>query len=468
MGTRALSKSKAQEKMALFVTALSSFMGPFVISSVNVALPAIQKEFAADAVTLSWVATALLLAIAVFLIPMGRIGDIHGRKKVFAGGLMVYTLASLAGVFTCHMPMLIAVRVFQGIGAAMFVTTGMAILISVFAPHRRGRAIGVYVSAVYVGLCVGPIAGGLLTHYLGWRSVFAVAVPFGVASVWVSLRYLEGEWADARGQKFDLAGSLLYAAAVSLLVYGASLLPQPPAAWYLAAGALALIAFAGFELHRRDPVFDVRLFAANRLFAFSCLAALIHYAATFALAFLLSLYLQYIKGLDPRTAGIILVAQPLVMAVCSPLAGRLSDRIEPRLISSVGMMLTSAGLLLFSFLGTMTTIARIVATLVMIGFGFALFSSPNMNAIMGAVDKRFFGIASGAVAAMRLLGQMASMAVAMVVLSVFMGRHAITPAHYGPFLESVRISFKIFSVLCVAGTVFSLARGNLRHRLPDS
>ncbi len=178
-------------------------------------------------------------------------------------------------------------------------------------------------------------------------------------------------------------------------------------------------------------------FVASRLFASSCLAAPIHDAATFALAFLLSLYLQYIKGLGPRTTGIILVAQPLVMAVCSPLR-------------------------------TMTTIACIVATLVMIGFRFALFSSPNMNAIMGAVDKRFFGIASGAVAAMRLLGQMASMTVAMVVFSVFMGRHPIAPAHYESFLGSVRISFKIFFVLCVAGTVFSPARGSLRHGWLDS
>ncbi len=441
-------------------------MGPFIISSVNVALPAIQKEFAADAVTLSWVATALLLAVAVFLIPMGKIGDIYGRKKVFTGGLAVYTAASLAGVFTVCMPMLIAVRVLQGVGTAMFVTTGMAILTSVFPPHKRGRAIGVYVAAVYIGLSVGPFAGGLLTWYVGWRSIFGVVVPFGAASVWVSLRYLRGEWADARGQKFDVTGSLLYAAAVFLLVYGASRLPRPSAVYFLAVGAFLLAAFVRFALHTRDPVFDVRLLRSSRLFSFSCLAALTHYAATFALGFLLSLYLQYIKGLDPRTAGTILVAQPLVMAVFSPLAGRLSDRIEPRRIASAGMALTATGLLLFSFLAPDTPVACILATLVLFGFGFALFSSPNMNAIMGAVDRRFFGIASGAVAATRLLGQMASMAVAMLIFSVFIGRRQITPVNYEAFLRSVRVSFTVFFVLCVVGIVFSVTRGNLRPGRP--
>jgi len=452
----------SQEKAVLFVATLSSFMGPFMISSVNVALPAIQQEFGADAVALSWVATALLLAVAVFLIPLGKIGDIYGRKTIFTLGLVVYTLASLAGAFSTSMTMLIAVRVFQGFGTAMFVTTGMAIVTSVFPPERRGRAIGFYVTAVYIGLSVGPFAGGLLTQHLGWRSNFGVVVPFGAASIWVTLKYLKGEWADARGETFDIPGSLLYATSVFLLVYGASLLPRLPAVYLILAGALALIAFVLVELRTPQPVFDVRLFSGNKLFVYSCLAALINYAATFAVTFLVSLFLQYIKGLPPQAAGTILVAQPVVMAFLSPLAGRLSDRIEPRLISSAGMTLTVLGLLLFALVGTETSEYYIIATLLVLGFGFALFSSPNMNAIMGAVDKKFFGIASGTVAVMRVLGQMTSMAIAMVVFAVFMGREQITPNNYDLFLKSVKISFSIFAVLCTFGIFFSFSRGTLR------
>ena len=456
--------NKSLEKSALFVATLSSFMGPFTISSVNVALPAIQMEYSANAVLLSWVATSLLLAVAVFLVPMGKIGDIYGRKKIFTWGLALYTLASFFAVFAVSIKMLIIMRVFQGFGAAMFVTTGMAIITSVFPPQKRGRAIGVYVSAVYIGLSVGPFAGGLLTQHLGWRSIFAVVVPFGAASVFVAMKYLKGEWADARGEKLDIAGSLLYGLSILALVYGASLLPDAVAVYLVLAGFLGLGAFVRLELRTKFPVFEVRLFSENRLFTFSSLAALINYSATFAVTFLLSLYLQYIKGMSPQVAGTILVAQPVVMAVFSPVAGRLSDRIEPRKIASMGMTLTAAGLFCFVFLGWHTPKIFILCILVMLGFGFALFSSPNMNAIMGAVEKRFLGLASGTVATMRLLGQMTSMAIAMVVFAVTIGREQITPSNYDLFLKSVRVCFLILASLCTIGIFFSLFRGELRRK----
>ena len=190
--------------------------------------------------------------------------------------------------------------------------------------------------------------------------------------------------------------------------------------------------------------------------------ALINYSATFALTFLLSLYLQYIKNMAPQYAGSILIAQPIVMAFFSPLAGRLSDRIEPRLIASAGMMMTAMGLFSFVFISTGTSIAVIVLTLAFLGFGFSLFSSPNMNAIMSAVEKRYFGIASGTVATMRLLGQMASMAITMVVFVVFIGREPISLSNYDQFLKSLRVAFLIFSSLCTIGILFSMFRGEIR------
>jgi EmrB/QacA subfamily drug resistance transporter len=410
-----LTPDKSLEKSALIVATLTSFMGPFTISSVNVALPTIQAEFSADAVLLSWVATSYLLAMAVFLVPFGKAADIYGRKKIFAWGLVLYTFSSFLAVFSFSMKILIAMRVIQGFGSAMFVTTGMAILTSVFAPSKRGRAIGIYVSAVYIGLSVGPFAGGFLVRYLGWRSIFAVVVPFGAVSVFMTMRYLKGEWADARGEKLDIRGSVLYGFSILALVYGASLLPQRIAVYLIIVGLTGLGLFIRLEMRVRYPVFEVRLFNQNKLFAFSSLAALINYSATFALTFLLSLYLQYIKNIPPQYAGSILIAQPIVMAVFSPLAGRLSDRIEPRLIASAGMMITAIGLFSFVFIGAGTATILIVLTLAFLGFGFSLFSSPNVNAIMSAVERRYFGIASGTVATMRLLGQMASMAITLRV-----------------------------------------------------
>ena len=444
------------------VATLTSFMGPFTVSSVNVALPAIQADFSADAVILSWVATSYLLAIAVFLVPFGKAADIYGRKKIFTWGLILYTFSSFLAVFSFSMKMLIAMRIIQGLGSAMFVTTGMAILTSVFAPAKRGRAIGIYVSAVYIGLSAGPFAGGFLVRYIGWRSIFAVVVPFGALSVFMTMRYLKGEWADARGEKLDLSGSLLYGLSILALVYGASLLPQSVAVYLIIGGLAGLGVFIRIETRVRYPVFEGRLFRQNKLFTFSSLAALINYSATFALTFLLSLYLQYIKNIGPQYAGTTLIAQPVVMAVFSPLAGRLSDRIEPRLIASAGMMMTAIGLFSFVFLGDDTATVLIVLTLAFLGFGFSLFSSPNMNAIMSAVERRYFGIASGTVATMRLLGQMTSMAITMVVFAIFIGREPISPSNYDQFLKSVQVAFLIFSSLCTIGIVFSMCRGELR------
>jgi len=450
------------ENSTLTVATLTSFLAPFMISAVNVALPDIQADFAASAVMLSWISTAYLLSTAVFLVPVGKIADIYGRKKYFSRGLMLLVLSSALSALAPSVLMLIAFRVLQGVGAAMIITTGMAILTSVFPPHRRGRAIGIYVAAVYVGLSVGPTAGGVMTQHFGWRSIFWAVVPLGIFSIIVTRTCLRGEWKGAPGDKFDLIGSLLYGPSLVALIYGASFLPAPVAFLGVGLGVAGLIAFAVRQASVRYPVFDVCLFQNNRVFAFSSLAALINYAATFAVTFLMSLYLQYVKGFPPQTAGFILLFQPVIMAALSPFAGRLSDRIEPRWIASCGMGLTALGLLRLVFLGPETSTEAIIGILCLLGLGFALFSSPNMNAIMGAVEKKYFGIASGAVATMRLLGQMLSMAIATVVFTLIMGSAQISASNLPLFLKSAKIVFVIFTFLCAAGIYFSMARGRLR------
>lgn len=453
----------ALERSALIVATLTSFMGPFMISSVNVALPTIQVELQMDAVQLSWIATAYLLAMAIGLVPAGKIADIHGRKKVFATGLGVYTLGTGLAIFAGSATMLIALRAVQGLGAAMFVTTGMAIITSIFPPNKRGKVIGLYVAAVYIGLSVGPFAGGFLTHYLGWRSIFLVMLPLGLFTLLLTLYYLKGEWVGEPGQKLDVVGCLLYASAILALVYGATQLPSTPGILLLLAGFILISVFFRHQLTARFPVFDIQLFTGNRTFAYSSIAALLNYSATFAVTFLLSLYLQYLKGMSPQTAGTVLMAQPIVMAVLSPMTGKLSDRIEPRLLATAGMSLTVLGVILFSTLQPDTASYLIVANLILLGTGFALFSSPNMNAIMGAVEKRHYGLASGTVATMRLLGQMFSMAMATIVLTLIVGRQAIVPENYSLFLRSIHTVFIICALLCLTGVYFSWFRGALLH-----
>jgi EmrB/QacA subfamily drug resistance transporter len=456
-----LKSNSALERSALIVATLTSFMGPFMISSVNVALPAIQADLQLDAVQLSWIATAYLLAVAIGLVPAGKIADIHGRKRIFATGLIVYTIGASLAAFANSAAVLIGLRAIQGLGAAMFVTTGMAIITSIFPPNKRGKVIGIYVAAVYIGLSVGPLAGGFLTHHFGWRSIFIIMLPFGLFSLLLTLHYLKGEWLGEPGQKLDIGGCLLYASAILALVYGATRLPSTLGIVLLLAGLLLLYIFIRHQLATRFPVFDVQLFAGNKTFAYSSLAALLNYSATFAVTFLLSLYLQYLKGMSPQMAGSVLMAQPIVMAVLSPIAGRFSDRIEPRLLATAGMIITVIGVALFSMLQPDTESYLIVANLILLGTGFALFSSPNMSAIMGAVEKRHYGLASGTVATMRLLGQMFSMAMATVVLTLIVGRQAINPGNYDLFLRSIHTVFLISAVLCLSGVYFSWCRGAL-------
>lgn len=276
---------------------------------------------------------------------------------------------------------------------------------------------------------------------------------------------LKGEWAEARGEKFDLTGAVIYALALVSLIYGFSLLPTLPGAVLTTIGVLGILTFVWWETKTVSPVLNVSLLRNNHVFLFSNLAALINYSSTSAIAFLLSLYLQYIKGLSPQNAGLVLIYQPVVMAIFSPLAGRLSDRIEPRIVASTGMALTAIGLFGFTFLNGVTTQTYIMADLMLLGLGFALFSSPNTNAIMSSVEKRFYGVAAAMVGTMRLTGQMLSMAMAMVVFALYIGRVQITPEYYPLFLRSAQAAFIIFAALCCGGILASLVRGNVRSNL---
>ncbi len=447
------------KRVVLLVAAMASFLTPFMATSINIALPTIGKEYAADAVTLSWITTAYLLAAAVFLVPMGRLADIRGRKKVFLTGMIGYTVVSFLCTLATSEAMLIGLRALQGFTDAMMFGTSTAIVTSVYPPEQRGRALGVTVASVYTGSALGPFVGGFLTQAFGWRSIFLFTTLLGLIVVAMTLWRMRGEWADARGQKMDMIGSLLYGVALLGIMYGFRLLPSLNGGLLFVAGAAVLAGFIVREGRTTYPVMEVSLFRRNTVFAFSSLAALINYAATYAISFLLSLYLQYVKGMSPWNAGLVLLAQPVMMAIFSPLAGRLSDRIEPRVLASVGMAMSATGLLLTAFLGTATPLVTIVLILILCGLGFALFSSPNTSAIMGSVERRQYGVASATTGVMRLIGQMLSMGVAALIIAIYVGQVEITPDRYAAFLRAFRVGFLVFAALCVIGIAASLARG---------
>lgn len=449
----------------LIVATVTSFLTPFMGSSINVALPPIAEEFAADALTMSWVPTVYLLAAAVFLLPFGRLADMHGRKRIFTIGIAVYTLGSLFAAMAPSILWLIILRMAQGIGGSMIFGTGVAIVTSVYPAAQRGRALGIIVGAVYLGLSMGPFIGGILTHNFGWRSLFLVNVVMGLLPLVLVLTRVHGEWRSEDRGRFDLAGAFIYGIALVTLMYGFSQLPGTPGAIFASVGVIGIAVFVVWEGRVPSPLLRMSLFRENTLFAFSNLAALINYSATFAVTFLVSLYLQYTKGFTAQDAGTILVAQPVMMTLLSPWAGRLSDRIQSRIVASIGMGATVVGLLLLSFLQQNSPLWYVILCLVCNGIGFGLFSSPNTNAVMGSIAKQYYGVASATVGTMRLTGQMLSMGIAMLVLAIFVGPVAITPEYFPEFMDSCRTTFLIFAAFCIVGVFVSLKRGNVDRGL---
>ncbi len=447
------------------IVAFTSFMGTFLISSVNIALPAIEKSFELNAVTLSWVITSFLLATAMFLLPVGRLGDLTGIRRIFKIGVIIFFVASLACGLAGSGFWLILFRYVQGVGASFTSTTGPAILVSAFLPQHRGRVLGISVSAVYLGLAFGPFAGGLLTQYLGWRSIFFTASSLGIITAIIAFLYLGKDETSGKLSSLRISywGTLFYMIGLVALVYGSSNIPST-GAWLIMGGGLAsLVVFWLVESKALSPVFETRLFTQNRLFAFSNIAALINYSATFAIVFLMSLYLQKVQGFSPRDAGFVLIAQPVMMALFSPVAGRLSDRVQPRYLTSLGMLMCTMGLASFIFLTPNTPLWLIVLLLVLVGLGFGLFSSPNMNTIMSSVNKKYYGTASGTAASMRVLGQIASMTIATLFFAAIIGKQAIEAVPEGLFMQAMRWGFVCFTLICMAGIYFSFKRGSIKR-----
>jgi len=433
-------------------------------SSVNIALPAIGEEFALDAVTLSWVATSAVLAAAIFLVPFGRLGDIYGRKRVFTCGVFAYTGSALLCALATSAPMLIAFRFTQGMGGAMIFGTGTAILTSAFPARERGKALGVSVAAVYLGLTLGPSLGGFLTHQFGWRSVFLSNLPVGLMVLLLVALRLKGEVAEARGEKFDLFGSALYCGSLVATIYGFSILPDALGGGLILLGLLGLVAFALVESRAKSPLLEVGLFWENRAFAFSNLAALINYSATFGVGFLLSLHLQYVQGFTAQEAGLVLIAQPLLMIFVALLSGWLSDKMRPQILAGLGMALTTISLLTLIDLGGETSIESVLVSLAILGLGVGLFSSPNTNAVMSSVPPRFYGVASSTLGTMRLSGHMLSMGMVMLAFSLYMGRVAISPESIDLFTRSAQATFAAFAVLSFGGIFASMAGGRRGRR----
>jgi EmrB/QacA subfamily drug resistance transporter len=443
--------------VALIILAVTSLMITFMMSAVNVAVKTIGEDLAMEAVLLGWVVTAMTLPQAALLLPAGRLADIYGRKKIFIFGMGLFTISSFLCAIANSGMLLVAFRVLQGISGGMVFGISVAIVTSIFPAEERGRAYGISMAASFLGLTSGPFLGGVLTQHLGWRSIFYISACLFLVSLLLVLWKLKGEWAEARGQRFDFVGSVVFSLSLIVVMYGFSVLTTVLGVVLFILGISGLLAFVRWEVKVESPIFNIGVFRKNTVFVFSNLAALINYSATYAATFFMSLYLQYIQGFSPQTAGLILMASSVIMTIFAPVAGRLSDRFEPRKVAAIGMALSGVALVLLIFLTEATAVWYIVTSLVVSGLGIASFSSPNTNAVMGSVERQFFGVASGTQGTMRSSGMMLSMGIIMILFSIYIGKAEIIPENYPAFLESSRVGFVIFAALCFGGVFAQLA-----------
>jgi len=442
-------------KSVLFVTCTAASLVPLMGSALNLALPYINADFSLSATQSGWIMASYLLSTAIFQIPCARLADIFGRRKIFILGVIIFLLFSvLCGLAFTGMSLIIF-RFLSGIGSSMMFATNMAILTAVVPPEKRGWALGINAGTVYFSLAVGPFVGGFLTQTLGWHSIFFLAAIMSVVVLIGAIVLLKYEWKSEAGRKFDYIGTGIYAIGLCSLIYGFSILPDLLGFVLSGSGVIVLTLFTFYEKKLAYPVFNVNIFFKNRIFKHASLSALINYSATTSISFMLSLYLQYVRGLTPTQAGLILVGQSFIMALATLQSGKLSDKVSPAKLAALGMMIISIGLICLCFLTETTSYIYIFCVLAFIGLGFGIFSSPNTNVIMSSVDKQEYGLASATTGTMRLVGQAFSMGLAMMAMSLMIGEVPLSSEVSLQLIDSIRIAFVISAGLCLFGVYSS-------------
>ena len=467
--TTANKTDKVSPTVTLVIVAAVQFLVPFLFSSINVALPVIGRELNASAVQLGLIITVLALANTAVLLPVGRFADIYGRKRIFIIGTVILAISTLALGMAHSINIFIALRFVQGVGSAMIIATSFAILTTVFPPQRRGRAMGIVVAMVYLGISIGPSLSGIIVSHLGWRWVFFIVFAIILLALLMTLIWLKGEWAISKGEPYDYLGAVIFFISLCILIPGAvQIIDLDMAKWLVLSGVVGLGLFVWVEWKSPYPLLDLRLLIDNLAFTFSNLATFFNYASASSFVFFLSLYLQYVKALSPQDAGMLIIIQPVVQAMLALFTGRLADIYPPSRIATLGMIFCAFGLVAAALINPHTSYIYFVVVMVLLGMSYGLFSTPNMTAIMNSVGPRHHGTASSMVSTMRNTGMLFSTTTITVILSLYLGDQPITRSNIPQFIESMRSSLFLFSALSLLGTIFSMVKGQLATSLSAS
>jgi len=445
---------KELKRDLLIVGILVSFLTPFVRASINLALPAIAYEFDLSAVSLTLISTVYLLVNAILYIPFGRVGDIYGRKRIFQYGLIIFTISSFISAFSTSGEIFLFTRIFQAVGNAMVFANLNAMVSSAFPTNERGRAFGLTSMGVFVGLIFGPILGGAITEIVGWRTLFYVDTLIGIIAIFAITRF-KHDWVDAEGEKLDILGSFLLGISLIFIIYGFSDSTNSYSLFLIVTGIIGLLAFYLVEKRVAFPLINLGLFK-SKSFTFGNITAFINYGAFVSVGFILTLYLQYLKGYSPLTAGLIVSIQSIIMVIVSPYAGRLSDKIDPRNVSAAGMVLTTVGVVLMALINYDNATYLGGLSLIIFGAGIGLFYSSNTKVVMSAVDNKYFGIASATLSNVRSMGQIFGMGIVTLIISAILGNAQIMPSNYPELFISIKIAFVAIAALSAVGIFTSV------------
>lgn len=449
------------QKTALFVAMVTSFMAPFMSSALNLSITDISTEFNAPAGISTWVVNAYTLSTAAFSACMGSLADLRGRRQMILVGCVAFAATSALCALSTNIYLLIAFRFLTGISAAVVLAANVPLMLLYFAPQVKGRMLGISVSSVFVGIALGPTLGGVLNDTLGWRAIFALGIVLSVLAFVFCLR-LKDDSQDAP-VSFDHRGNTLFVIAIVLLMLGLTeLATQQWGPFVLVVGVLVLIVFVLFEWRCEHPMIHVRLFAESRAYGFSNLATMLNFAAVFAVAYTMAIYLQNVKGLDAAVAGLLLVVQPLAQVVLAPVSGRLSDRFAPAAIATAGVALCTCSLGMLLTLSADTPLWFIVIALIVLGIGLGTFSAPNNNAILSCVDRSHYSEANATVSTMRGIGQTTSLALASTMLSSSLGSTIFSesdPQVLSAAIAQVMLACFVLSILTIAASLVRNKRG---------
>ena len=390
------------------VLGLATFVLTLNDTAPAVAMPAIGRDLGLGVTGLEWVVNSYTLALAVSVLPGGRLADLFGRRRLFVLGLAIFTLASLgAGLATSGGP-LIAFRAVQGVGGGLMMPAALAIISTSFAPSRRGAAIGLWAGISSSALAVGPLVGALVTERLSWSWIFLLNAPLGLAGL-AAARLLAPDLRVAgRRPGLDLPGLVLSAAVLLALVF--ALTEGPAYGWsapltlgLLGTAALGLVAFLCVELHAGEAMLDLSLFR-RRSFAGANVVTLLATSVMCSVFFFLSLYLQLALGYSAIGAGAVFLPMTVLIFLLAPLAGRLSDRVGRRLPLVAGLLLLAAGLFVLSGLGLDTGLARLLLGLTIVGVGVALTTTPATATALDSAPADQSGLVSGILNTSRMVG----------------------------------------------------------------